>query len=307
MLQALPCSKEAMNNKKTQVISIVGAGGKTSLLYTLAEMFRRGDGDLRLFGLEPMGGMPDNGKAKHGVPENGSAAPRVLVTTTTKILVPDHCGWCADFPSVKKEWEAGRYAVAGTLTEEYPPNADRLLRKLGPLPEKEFREALAAADVVLIEADGARHLPLKLPASHEPVIRPETTAVLGVAGLSCIGKTLREVCFRAELAESVPELCDLPGGKVKQEEKAGRQEGAAGQTVTAEVVAAILVSEQGTRKNAGDRPYLAVLNQCTTPERKAAGEKILRLLRENCQVNGVLTALPAPSGYRKPGYSSQHF
>ena len=162
MLQALPCSKEAMNNKKTQVISIVGAGGKTSLLYTLAEMFRRGDGDLRLFGLEPMGGMPDNGKAKHGVPENGSAAPRVLVTTTTKILVPDHCGWCADFPSVKKEWEAGRYAVAGTLTEEYPPNADRLLRKLGPLPEKEFREALAAADVVLIEADGARHLPLKL-------------------------------------------------------------------------------------------------------------------------------------------------
>ena len=307
MLQALPCSKEAMNNKKTQVISIVGAGGKTSLLYTLAEMFRRGDGDLRLFGLEPMGGMPDNGKAKHGVPENGSAAPRVLVTTTTKILVPDHCGWCADLSAVKREWEAGRYAVAGTLTEEYPPNADRLLRKLGPLPEKELREALAAADVVLIEADGARHLPLKLPASHEPVIRPETTAVLGVAGLSCIGKTLREVCFRAELAESVPELCDLPGGKVKQEEKAGRQEGAAGQTVTAEVVAAILVSEQGTRKNAGDRPYLAVLNQCTTPERKAAGEKILRLLRENCQVNGVLTALSAPSGYRKTAYSCQHF
>ena len=49
-----------MNNKKTQVISIVGAGGKTSLLYTLAEMFLRGDGDLRLFGLEPTGGMPDN-------------------------------------------------------------------------------------------------------------------------------------------------------------------------------------------------------------------------------------------------------
>ena len=77
--------------------------------------------------------------------------------------------------------------------------------------------------------------------------------------------------------------------------------------MTAEVVAAILVSEQGTRKNVGDRPYLAVLNQCTTPERKAAGEKILRLLRENCQVNGVLTALSAPSGYRKTAYSCQHF
>lgn len=253
--------EETMTNTKTQVISIVGAGGKTSLLYVLAEMFLRGSGNLRLFDLDPV------------------PAPKVLVTASTKILVPEHCGWCADASACDAEWRAGHYAVAGTLTEEYLPGAERPLKKLGPLPETEFQKTLAAADVVLIEADGAKHLPLKIPAEHEPVIRKETTHVLGVAGLSCIGKGFGEVCFRAELAGTVPGLQEaLPSDHV----------------VNAETVAFLLASEQGTRKAAGYLPYLAVLNQCTTPERKTAGEQILRLLKENNGIRGILTALPLP-------------
>ena len=294
-----------MTNTKTQVISIVGAGGKTSLLYVLAEMFLRGSGDLRLFGLEPvrpaeavMPRLP--GEAALRTHAGTSARlPKVLVTTSTKVLVPEHCGWCADASACDAEWKAGHYAVAGALTEdalsgtELPapeedaygqrkkslPAADRMLRKLGPLPEPEFQKALAAADVVLIEADGAKHLPLKIPAAHEPVLRPETTHVLGVAGLSCIGKYFGEICFRAELADAVPGLREiLPADR----------------TVDAETVAFLLASEQGTRKAAGDRPYLAVLNQCTSPARKAAGEEILRLLTENHGIRGILTALPLP-------------
>lgn len=256
-----------MKNSKTQVISIVGAGGKTSLLYALAEMFLRGEGDLRLFGLEPV------------------RTPKILVTTSTKILAPEHCGWCGDFSAVKKEWEAGRYAVAGSLAETPEKAREKAGEtaggKLKALPEGEFQHILAEADVVLIEADGAKHLPLKLPAAHEPVIRPETTAVLGVAGLSCIGKPFREICFRAELAEAA-------AGPPAAQEKA------APALVTAETVAAVLASERGTRKNVGDRPYLAVLNQCSTGARMAAGGEILRLLREKYGIRGVLTALPLP-------------
>ena len=286
-----------MKNTKTQVISIVGAGGKTSLLYVLADMFLRGSGNLRLFGLEPV--RIHEGSEAPVKRETVARSPKVLVTTSTKIQVPEHCGWCADVSACEAEWSAGHYAVAGTLREETlsgtelpapeedafgqgkksQPTADRTLRKLGPLPEAEFQKALAAADVVLIEADGAKHLPLKIPAAHEPVIRPETTQVLGVAGLSCIGKPFGEVCFRAELADQVPGLLEiLPADHV----------------VNAATAAFLLASEQGTRKSAGDRPYLAVLNQCTTPEQKEAGGIILRLLKENSGIRGILTALPLP-------------
>lgn len=291
-----------MTNKKTQVISIVGAGGKTSLLYVLADMFLRGSGNLRLFGLEPV--RIHEGSEAPVKRETVARSPKVLVTTSTKIQVPEHCGWCADASACEAEWSAGHYAVAGTLTEaalagtelsaseesaegqgkESPSKADPPVRKLGPLPEAEFQKALAAADVVLIEADGAKHLPLKIPAAHEPVIRPETTQVLGVAGLSCIGKPFGEVCFRAELADQVPGLPEiLPADRV----------------VNAETAAFLLASDQGTRKSAGDRPYLAVLNQCTTPEQKEAGGKILRLLKENSGIRGILTALPLPGAWKK--------
>ena len=47
---------------------------------------------------------------------------------------------------------------------------------------------LAEQILVLIEADGARRLPLKVPAEHEPVIPEMTTHVLSVYGLDSIGK-----------------------------------------------------------------------------------------------------------------------
>jgi probable selenium-dependent hydroxylase accessory protein YqeC len=48
----------------------------------------------------------------------------------------------------------------------------------------------ALADLVLVEADGARGRSLKLPASHEPVIPSSTTLVLVVAALDVLGRPL---------------------------------------------------------------------------------------------------------------------
>lgn len=49
--------------------------------------------------------------------------------------------------------------------------------------------------MVLLEADGAKRMPCKVPAAHEPVLLPESDIVLTVAGLSALGRPLREVCF----------------------------------------------------------------------------------------------------------------
>ena len=45
-------------------------------------------------------------------------------------------------------------------------------------------------DLVLVEADGSRGLPIKAPAAHEPVVPPEADLVIGVVGLDCLGKPM---------------------------------------------------------------------------------------------------------------------
>lgn len=48
------------------------------------------------------------------------------------------------------------------------------------------------SDVLLIEADGARGLPLKAPYADEPVIPPETSLVVPIASVSVLGQELNE-------------------------------------------------------------------------------------------------------------------
>ena len=62
-----------------------------------------------------------------------------------------------------------------------------------PAPEvlEEIRnQAEARRFSLLVEADGARRLPLKAPAAHEPVIPAWASSVIVVAGLSGLGKPL---------------------------------------------------------------------------------------------------------------------
>lgn len=60
-------------------------------------------------------------------------------------------------------------------------------------------------DLFLIEADGARRLPCKVPESWEPVIYQKSTRVLAVYGLDAVGKSFREACFRPGLAAEILE------------------------------------------------------------------------------------------------------
>ena len=93
--------------------------------------------------------------------------------------------------------------------------------KLKGLAEPVFGELLTWDIPLPIEADGARRMPLKVPAAHEPVIPGETTHVLSVYGLDAVGRTFKEVCFRFELA--CPFLKKNGGGyRVSRSLRAGR-------------------------------------------------------------------------------------
>lgn len=230
--QAFPFLQE-----KNHRISLVGAGGKTSLLYDFASQY-----------------------AAQGF--------RTAVTTTTHIYHPSRqkpeTGKFRYVPEISELcdcWESGDCAVCGTPTTD---------GKLKMLPEAELTALETAAECVLIEADGAKCLSCKVPAAHEPVLRPECDVVVGVLGLSALGKTLREGCFRSD------EAAKLLGVSVDHR-------------LTEEDFVRILLSENGTKKSVGNRAYYVVLNQCDDEKRKAQGEKILRMLRERGQERAALT------------------
>ncbi len=152
-------------------ISILGAGGKTSLMFQLA----------------------------HELSETGL---RCVVTTTTRIYQPTSeqaITIADDNPDAKK-------ALTLALKENFPVAIGSLEDSTGKLclPSKDLLlSAWNQADWILVEADGSRHLPMKVPASHEPRIYEPSDVVIALAGLSALGKPLCQVCQRANLAAAI--------------------------------------------------------------------------------------------------------
>lgn len=208
-----------LNDGKKHIVSIVGGGGKTSILYALAK-----------WGAE--------------------CGKRVLVSTTTKILAPESSVFADSPQAAEMLWQRGSYAVIGTKNPggklEFAPALYQLLKD--------------RADLILFEADGAKHLPCKAPRAHEPVILPEADTVLSVVGLDTLGRVLEEICFCPEQVRAVLRMKET--GHVMQE---------------ADIVD-LLLSEDGGKKSVEDRRYFPIVNKCDIA--MEGGREILRLLEE---------------------------
>ena len=140
------------------VTALIGGGGKTTLMYTLAEELHR----------------------------QGT----VIVTTSTHIQRPEQYPvlTAADDAAVAAALaEHGAVCVAGETAES----------KLCA-PALSFETLAALADFVLVEADGSKRLPLKAHAPHEPVIPPNARQTIYVVGADGFGRPIRQVCHRPE-------------------------------------------------------------------------------------------------------------
>ena len=165
-----------------------------------------------------------------------------VMTTTTHIRPPKENGYMGDDAAVLSDLlVTHRLMTVGTMSEE---------GKFGPSPLLERLPGLA--DHVIIEADGTKGLPLKVPNEREPVIPPFADTVVAVAGLSALGRPLGKVCHR-------PELALLRFGFLPE------------RIVTPELMAELLTSPLAQRKDVGERRYLVLLNQMdAAPENKIA-------------------------------------
>lgn len=160
---------------------------------------------------------------------------KVLVLTSTHILQPADGSFAADAAAVQDLWQQGRYAVIGT--------PELSTGKLTAPPQGLYNELQLQADVILCEADGSRHHPCKAPAAHEPVLLPDCDMVLAVAGMDALDRQLAQACQRPQLA------AELLGCSLDS-------------VIDEQMLAALLLSEQGARKNVGTRAYYIVLNKC---------------------------------------------
>ena len=123
---------------------------------------------------------------------------KVLVIPTTHMALPEHfCagtfggGFGAD---IKRQWDCGCGKSGGTKARREKD----ILLGLGILPAGQRK-----ADLVLVEADGAKRLPVKVPGPAEPVIPGDTDLILCVYGLKALGQKGEKCCFRMEQAKTL--------------------------------------------------------------------------------------------------------
>ena len=206
------------------VLSVVGGGGKTSLIFRMME-------------------------------ELTAVGKKVLITTTTHMAYePDRpFAEDGDIIRIKQNLEEHGYTIAAAL--------DREKCKISALPEEKLKEIKALADVILIEADGAKRCPLKVPASWEPVIWKPTDLVIAVTGMDAAGEPIREVCHRPE------KVADFLGKEAEEK-------------LTEEDIVRIAVSTEALRKCVDGREYRVLLNKADIPGKSQVAERIADRLEE---------------------------
>jgi probable selenium-dependent hydroxylase accessory protein YqeC len=151
---------EALGLRNNEVVSLIGAGGKTTTLLHLAKELRE-------------------------------AGKKILVTTTTKIFKPskphvDKLFIVEDLHALLREtatFDQPLIIGAGSKIEE---------GKLIGLPARWLDESETKQhfDAVLVEADGAASRLFKVPSEMEPVIPATTGLTVWILSIKIVGKPL---------------------------------------------------------------------------------------------------------------------
>ena len=176
--------EEALDIRSGEVISLVGGGGKTTLMFTLARELAQG------------------GKS-------------VITTTTTRIREPSS----AESPFLLVEADEEQMVEALLQSVDKYRHITLASQKStsgklkGISPELVVRLAeLNQVSCIIVEADGAARKSLKAPNPTEPVIPSSTSLVIPVVGIDAVGCRLTgEDVFRPEI---VSKLIGLPIGEV---------------------------------------------------------------------------------------------
>ena len=213
--------------EKYPVIAVVGGGGKTSLIYRLTDE------------------LIDKGK-------------RVIITTTTHMAGESELPFArgGDAVRVKELLDKERYVIAAEYEED--------TGKYASLTDEKLEELSADGDeapfsLMLVEADGAKHHPVKVPEKWEPVIPRCADIVISVIGLDCLGQPISQSAYRMErTSEFLRKSLEAP--------------------ITEEDIVKIATSICGLFKDVEERVYRVYLNKSDILKEKEPAEHIVEEL-----------------------------
>lgn len=138
--------------KTKDIISCVGSGGKTSLIFALANELRR---------------------------------EKVLVTTTTKMFKPTYK--VVDYLLSKEQIKNFQYNKGITYLYDSVNNENKVY-----CSEDTINSVIDNFDFTIIESDGSKRKPLKAWQHGEPVIINRTTKTVGIIPIQAIGMEIND-------------------------------------------------------------------------------------------------------------------
>ncbi len=117
---------------------------------------------------------------------------KVFMTTSTHMFIEENTLCTDDATAIIAQLEETGFVMAGVAE-------GKKIRSLSP---ETYEAVCRHADVVLVEADGSKHMPLKFPNQTEPVIPDNTDEILVVCGLHGLGQMAKDCCHRLELVKA---------------------------------------------------------------------------------------------------------
>jgi molybdenum cofactor cytidylyltransferase len=238
--------RDALRVGRGDVISLTGGGGKTAVMFCLARELT----DLDMTVVTTM-------TTKIFVGQMQRAPARILLEDEASLLA----ALPARLAQHRHVLVGGRIGANREKVEGVPPEiVDRIVGE-------------GLADVVIVEADGSRRLPVKAPADHEPVVPRSTTVLAPLVGLDVLGQPLDAAHVHR------PELVAALAGATE------------GEHLTPALIARVLVDPRGGAKGlpVGAR-FAPILNKADLPGNEEGGRELARALLANRMVDEVVLA-----------------
>ena len=157
------------------IISVIGSGGKTTYIHELKDQYV-------------------------------SQGKTVLMCTTTHMLIEEDTLVDPSLDEIMDRIQIYGHCHAGNRYDD---------KKISALDSNLLNQLKKMVDVILIEADGSKHLPLKYPNENEPVIDLDTDEIILISNLKGLDKPVKDVVHRYEKMNLDPD--DLVTPKLMQD------------------------------------------------------------------------------------------
>lgn len=211
--------------KKGDIVSIVGSGGKTTLLSHLAKELKN---------------------------EN-----KVLMSTSSKMFMPSSDTYDYLYNNLQSYLNSNLHINNGIMVISKSYNSDT--NKLIGIDDSDLDVLFKDFEIILLEADGSRNLPMKGWKNHEPPVLNSTNKTIGIIPIDCINKKAnREFIYGFEEFNIITDNSEY---------------------INFEAIGKICSSEDGIFKNSKGRLYL-FLNKADTNDEIYISKELSKYLKE---------------------------